>query len=83
MATVGVENIVKVYPDCRLIIFGSFVSTKIYLKHPNVEKIVIDSSREDGNRYKNLISLARSVGDVDIAFSFRKNITTKFLLFFV
>ena len=83
MATPAIENIVKTYPDVKLVIFGSFVSTKLFLNHPNLEKIIIDTSKKNGNRYVNLFKLAKSVSGIDIAFSFRKNFTTKFLLFFM
>lgn len=83
MATPAIENIVKKYPEVKLVIFGSFVSTKLFLDHPSVEEIIIDDSKKHGNRYLNLYRLAKSVGSIDIAISFRKNFTTKFLLFFV
>jgi heptosyltransferase-2 len=47
MTTPAIENIIKIYPDAKLTIFGSFVSTKIFLDHPNVEKIVIDYSKKN------------------------------------
>jgi len=83
MTTPAIENIMETYPHAKLIIFGSFVSTKLFLKHPNVEKIIIDDSKKEGNRYINLYKLAKLVGSVKMAFSFRKNITSKFFLFFV
>ena len=83
MTTPAIENIVKIYPDCQLTIFGSFVSTKLFLNHPNLKEIIIDNSKKHGNRYINLYKLAKRVGEVDIAFSFRKNFTTKFLLYFI
>ena len=46
-------------------------------------KIIIDKSRSEGNRYVNLYHLAKNAGTFDIAFSFRKNFTTKFLIFFI
>ena len=83
MATPAIENVLKIYPDSQFVIFGSFVSTKLFINHPRVEKIIIDDSKKKGNRYLNLYRLAKSVGSVDLALSFRKNITTKILLFFV
>lgn len=83
MATPAIENIIKSYPSAKLVIFGSFVSTKLFNEHPNVDRIIIDNSKKEGIRYKNLFNLAKSVGKVDIALSFRKNFTTKFLLFFI
>ncbi len=83
MTTPAIENIVKTYPECQITIFGSFVATKLFLEHPNVKNIIIDNSKKDGNRYINLYKLAKRVGEVDIAFSFRKNFTTTFLLWFI
>ena len=83
MTTPAIENIVTIYPQCELIVFGSFVSTKLFLSHPNVMHIVIDESKKEGNRYINLYRYAKSIGEVDLALSFRKNFTTKFFLFFV
>ena len=83
MTTPAIENIVSHFPNCELTIFGSYISTKLFINHPNVKNIIIDNSKENGNRYVNLFKLAKSVSKVDIAFSFRRNITTKFLLFFV
>jgi heptosyltransferase-2 len=83
MATPAIENIVAKFPKCKLIIFGSKASTTLFLHHPNLEKIIIDDSRDGGNRYLNLRRVAKSIGKVDLAFSFRRNFTTKFFLWFV
>ncbi len=83
MATPAIENIVATIPNCELIILGSFVSTKIFTHHPNVKRLIIDDSKKGGFRYKNLYKIAKSVGNVDIAYSFRRNFTSDFLLFFV
>lgn len=82
MATPAIENIIEKYPDAKLIIFGSFVSTSLFKYHPNVKKIIIDETRKEGFRYFNLYKIAKDI-DVDLAFSFRKNFTTKFLMFFI
>lgn len=83
MTTPAIENIVNYYKNSELIIFGSFVSTKLFLNHPKVKRIIIDESKKSGFRYKNLYSYGKNIGKVDIAFSFRKNFTTKFLFFFI
>ena len=83
MTTPAIENILKKYPTAEITIFGSFVSTKLFLHHPNVVDIIIDNSKKEGNRYVNLYRLAKSSGHFDVALSFRKNFTTKFLLWFV
>jgi len=83
MTTPAIENIIALYPECQLTIFGSFISTKLFLHHPNVKHIMIDDSRVKGNRYVNLYRLAKKVGEVDLAFSFRKNFSTTFFMWFV
>lgn len=83
MTTPAIENIVNAYPDAELIIYGSFVSTRLFIHHPNVVKIILDESKKSGLRYLNLYRDAKSVGKVDMAFSFRKNFTTQYLLFFI
>ncbi|AKF24347.1 ADP-heptose--LPS heptosyltransferase [Sulfurovum lithotrophicum] len=83
MATPAIENIVRHYPECELIIFGSFLSTQLFLDHPNVKEIVVDKSRSEGNRYLNLYKQAREIGKIDIAISFRSSFSTKFLFWFL
>ena len=83
MTTPAIENIIKIYPDAQLIIFGSFVSTKLFIHHPNVIRIIIDDSKKKGLRYLNLYNFAKEIGKIDIAFSFRRNFTTKLLLSFL
>ncbi len=83
MTTPAIENIIKTYPDAKLIIYGSYVSTRLFVHHPNVIKIILDESKKSGFRYFNLYRDAKSVGQVDMAFSFRKNFTTQYLLFFI
>ena len=83
MTTPAIENIVKTYPDAKLTIYGSYVSTKLFVHHPSVEKIFVDESKKEGFRYLNLYKDAKKVGKFDIALSFRKNFTTQYLLFFL
>ncbi len=83
MCTPAIENIVSIYPNCKLVIFGSFVSTALFKYHPNIEKIIIDNSKKEGFRYINLYKLAKQIDHIDMAFSFRKNFTTKYLLYFI
>jgi len=83
MTTPAIENIIQIYPNCKLTIFGSYVSTQLFINHPNIDKIIVDDSKKSGFRYKNLYNLAKKVGKVDIALSFRQNFTTKFLLYFI
>jgi len=83
MATPAIENILTKYPDAKFTVFGSFVSTKLFLHHPNLENIIIDESKKSGNRYLNLFNYAKSLKKIDLAISFRKSFPSKFFLFFL
>lgn len=83
MATPAIQNIIKTYPDAKITLLGSFVSTQAFENYPNIEKVMVDNTKKDGNRYKNLISLAKSIGKVDLAISFRRSFSSKFMMFFV
>lgn len=83
MTTPAIENIIKEYPNVKIVLLGSYVSTQALGKIPNVEKVIVDNSKKDGNRYINLIKMAKEVGKVDIAISFRRSFTSKFMMFFI
>ena len=80
MATPAIENIVVQYPNSKLTVFGSFVSTKLFLSHPNVKNIIIDDSKKEGNRYINLYRIAKKLNKFDLAISFRSSFSSKFLI---
>ena len=83
MATPAIQNLIKAYPNAKITILGSLVSVKIFEGYPNVEKIIINDSKSGGNRYKNLINLAKNAGLFDIALSFRRSFSSKFTMFFI
>ncbi|MDN5055446.1 glycosyltransferase family 9 protein [Aliarcobacter butzleri] len=83
MATPAIENLIKTYPDAQITLLGSFVSTQAFQGYPNIKKVIVDDTKKSGNRYKNLISLAKSIGKVDLAISFRRSISSKFMMFFI
>jgi len=83
MATPAIENIVATYPHAKLTLFGSWVATQLFSEHPNVEKIVVDESKQAKFRFFKLYQYAKALGHFDLALSFRRNFTTKFWLFFV
>lgn len=83
MATPAIENLIKTYPDAEITLLGSFVSTQAFQGYPNIKRIIVDDTKKSGNRYKNLISLAKSIGRVDLAISFRRSISSKFMMFFI
>ncbi len=83
MATPAIQNIIKTYPNAKIILLGSYVSTQAFQNYPNIEKIIVDNTKKEKNRYKALINLARSIGEVDLAISFRRSFSSKFMMFFV
>lgn len=83
MTTPAIENIIKTYPDAKITLLGSFVSTQALGNFKNIEKIIVDNTKKQGNRYKNLYKLAKQIGKVDLAISFRRSLSSKFMMFFV
>ncbi|MEM5571009.1 lipopolysaccharide heptosyltransferase II [Aliarcobacter butzleri] len=83
MATPAIENLIKTYPDAQITLLGSFVSTQAFQGYPNIKRVIINDTKKSGNRYKNLIYLAKSIGRVDLAISFRRSISSKFMMFFI
>lgn len=80
MATPAIENIMAYCPkESEITIFGSYASTKLFVNHPNVKKILIDDTKKDGNRFVNIFKLARSLDSYDMTFSFRNSFGSKFL----
>jgi len=83
MTTPAITSLIKKYPYCEITLFGSFVSTRALKEHPNIKTVVIDESKKKGNRFLNLIKIARNFDSFDLAFSFRRTFTSKFMLFFL
>ncbi|MDK2070550.1 glycosyltransferase family 9 protein [Aliarcobacter butzleri] len=83
MATPAIENLIKTYPDAQITLLGSFVSAQAFQGYPNIKRVIVDDTKKSGNRYKNLIYLAKSIGRVDLAISFRRSISSKFMMFFI
>lgn len=83
MTTPAIENITQKHPGAKLTLFGSFVTIEALKKHPNVERTIVDESKKSGFRYLNLYKTAKDAGSFDIALSFRKRFSSKFLLFFL
>jgi heptosyltransferase II len=83
MTTPAFENIIQTYPHAKITLLGSFVSTQAFAGFKNIERIIIDETKKEGNRYFNLIHLAKSIGKVDLALSFRRSFSSKFMMFFI
>ena len=83
MTTPAIENIIKEYPNAEVTLLGSYVSTQALGRIPSISRVIVDDSKKEGNRYLNLIKLAQKVGEVDLAISFRKSFSSKFMMFFI
>jgi heptosyltransferase-2 len=83
MTTPAIENIIKTYPDAKIILLGSYISTQALGRFDNIERIIVDETKKRGNRYFNLFSLAKNIGNVDLAISFRRSFSSKFMMFFI
>ncbi|RXK12274.1 ADP-heptose--LPS heptosyltransferase [Halarcobacter mediterraneus] len=83
MTTPAIENIIKTYPDAKITLLGSFVSTQALGNFKNIEKVLVDNTKKQGNRYINLYKLAKQIGKVDLAISFRRSFSSKLMMFFI
>jgi len=82
MATASIENIVKIYPDVKITLFGASVSTAIFEAHPNVKEIVIDESRKSSSRILWYYGKAKELGRFDASLTFRRTFFSKLFIFF-
>ncbi|WP_320034582.1 lipopolysaccharide heptosyltransferase II [Halarcobacter sp.] len=83
MTTPAIENIIKSFPEAKITLLGSYVSLEALKNFDNIEKVIVDDSKKGGSRYLNLIKLAKKVGKVDIAISFRRSFSSKLMMFFI
>lgn len=83
MASVAVRNIISSYKGSEIIIFGSKVATQIYGSFSGVSKVVVDESKSAKNRWFWLYRKCKELGKFDLAISFRRQYSTRFLLFFL
>ncbi len=83
MTTPSFENITKTYPDAKITLFGSFVSTEALKKHPQIERVIIDESKKARIRALWIYNLAKSLGKFDMSFTFRQRFYPKLLQLFL
>ncbi|HIO90714.1 MAG TPA: lipopolysaccharide heptosyltransferase II [Campylobacterales bacterium] len=83
MTTPAIQNIVKLYPDIKITLFGSNISLTALKYHPNVEQIVIDESKKSYIRALWLYKKAKSLPTFDASFSFRNRLYPKLLQLFL
>ena len=83
MATPAIENLINYAKFDEIIILGSETSIEIFKYHPKITKRLINNSKKSFFRYWQLFKLAKSIGRVDIAISFRQSSSSKILMFFI
>lgn len=83
MTTPAIENIIETYPHAKIILLGSYVSTQALGKFENIERVIVDTTKKNGNRYVNLYKMAKDIGQVDLALSFRRSFSSKLMMFFI
>ncbi|MEA3490814.1 MAG: glycosyltransferase family 9 protein [Campylobacterota bacterium] len=78
MATPSIENLLELYPDAKLTLVGSHLSTQALKSHPRVvESVVLDK------RFRQLYRTAKRLGSFDMAISFRSSFRSGLFLFFI
>ncbi len=80
MATPALETLYNSYPDAKITLFGSYVSTQALKAHPRVNKVIIDDTKQRGFRLLNIIKLSKKLKNYDLAISFRSHLYSKLLL---
>lgn len=83
MTTPAIENIIKIYPNIRITLFGTYVSTAIFEAHPNIENIIIDQSKSTKLRWLWFFHISKNLQVFDKAISFRSSFSSKVLLSFI
>ncbi len=83
MASVAIRNIIHHFKDAKITVFGSFAAMEIYKAYEGVEHVVVDHSKQSKNRWLWLYQTAKALGSFDLALSFRRQWSTKFLLSFI
>ena len=83
MATPAIENMIKVYPNAKITLFGTYVSTALFEKHPQVQVCIVDKSKASTLRGVWLFRMVQRLPDFELAVSFRSSWYSKLLLLFL
>jgi len=78
MVTPAIENLANSFKNSEIILIGSSAAIEILRYHPKVTKTYVLEKK-----YFSLYKTLKSVGDVDLFFSFRSSIRSKFMKFFI
>ncbi len=82
MAMPAINNLIKLSGVNEIIIFGSYISTQLFINDKRISKILVDESKKAHNRYMFLYEQRKEFIKLDLAVSFRSSFASKFLLFF-
>ncbi len=82
MATPAIELLCENFPDAKLTFVGSYVSIQALKHHPFCVNAVIDETKKSTFRVLATRKLAKSLGQFDLAISFRNQIHSSLLLKF-
>lgn len=82
MATPAIELLAKHYPQAKFTFVGSYVSIEALKHHPQCEKAYVDETKKAKSRLLATYSFAHSLGNFDLAITFRKNLFASLLLYF-
>ncbi len=83
MTTPAIENLLKTYPKAEVTLFGSYVSTEALKKHPQVTEVIVDESKNAKCRICWIYKKAKSLGEFDKSFTFRRRLYPRLLQFFL
>ena len=83
MTSMAIESLKENFPNAKFTFFGSFASTSLYQNHPNLDKIIVDKSKNSRFRYLNLAKTIKSLDKFDLGVSFRSHFATKFAFLFL
>ncbi|WP_456382676.1 lipopolysaccharide heptosyltransferase II [Hydrogenimonas sp.] len=80
MTTPALEHLYTAYPDAKITLVGSFVSTEALKAHPRITRVVVDTTKTKGWRPLNVYRLAKRLGPHDLAIGFRSHVYSRLLL---
>ena len=82
MASPAIINLCKIKKDINITLIGSKTSVEIFKNHPSVENFYIDESKKSKFRLYASYKFIKSLGNFDIALSFRNTFYSNLMLYF-
>jgi heptosyltransferase-2 len=82
MTTPALENLFDHYPEAEFSVVGVFVSVNMIKTNPRVKNVYLDDTKKSSSRMKATKKLAQSIGEHDIAITFRNSFSSAMLLYY-